>query len=207
MRSAGEVSVLGADPAHGGEAWRARTGVVLQSWRDHRAGCHHRAERAAQDPAADPARPGHRRSGRHRRGAAGRRQEKGSHDDQADQFRPRATIRFSVQPGQRAQRHLYISGMPALDSDGNFVPGTFDEEADHAWAAVLAIAAAAGYSADDLLYVQVLLADIGNYAAINSWWRRQFPDPATAPARLTYQAGALPFGAKIELQAVAARSR
>ena len=25
MRSAGEVSVLGADPAHGGEAWRART--------------------------------------------------------------------------------------------------------------------------------------------------------------------------------------
>ena len=35
MRSAGEVSVLGADPAHGNEAWRARTGVVLQSWRDH----------------------------------------------------------------------------------------------------------------------------------------------------------------------------
>jgi ABC-2 type transport system ATP-binding protein len=35
MRSAGEVSVLGADPAHGDEAWRARLGVVLQSWRDH----------------------------------------------------------------------------------------------------------------------------------------------------------------------------
>ena len=35
MRSAGEISVLGSDPAHAGEAWRARTGVVLQSWRDH----------------------------------------------------------------------------------------------------------------------------------------------------------------------------
>jgi len=35
MRSAGQVSVLGADPAHAGEAWRARVGVVLQSWRDH----------------------------------------------------------------------------------------------------------------------------------------------------------------------------
>ena len=34
-RSAGQVSVLGVDPAHGGEAWRARIGVVLQSWRDH----------------------------------------------------------------------------------------------------------------------------------------------------------------------------
>ena len=35
VRSAGEVSVLGTDPAHGDEAWRARLGVVLQSWRDH----------------------------------------------------------------------------------------------------------------------------------------------------------------------------
>jgi ABC-2 type transport system ATP-binding protein len=35
MRSAGEVSVLGVDPAHGNEDWRARLGVVLQSWRDH----------------------------------------------------------------------------------------------------------------------------------------------------------------------------
>jgi ABC-2 type transport system ATP-binding protein len=35
MRSAGEVKVLGTDPAQGGEQWRARLGVVLQSWRDH----------------------------------------------------------------------------------------------------------------------------------------------------------------------------
>ena len=35
MRSAGEVRVLGVDPARGDEAWRARVGVVLQSWRDH----------------------------------------------------------------------------------------------------------------------------------------------------------------------------
>ncbi|MGW0252312.1 ABC transporter ATP-binding protein [Nocardia goodfellowii] len=35
MRSAGRVSVLGIDPADGDERWRARVGVVLQSWRDH----------------------------------------------------------------------------------------------------------------------------------------------------------------------------
>jgi ABC-2 type transport system ATP-binding protein len=35
IRSAGEVSVLGQDPASADEDWRARTGVVLQSWRDH----------------------------------------------------------------------------------------------------------------------------------------------------------------------------
>jgi ABC-2 type transport system ATP-binding protein len=35
MRSAGEVRVLDQDPARADEAWRARVGVVLQSWRDH----------------------------------------------------------------------------------------------------------------------------------------------------------------------------
>lgn len=33
--SAGRVEVLGVNPAHGNESWRARVGVVLQSWRDH----------------------------------------------------------------------------------------------------------------------------------------------------------------------------
>lgn len=33
--SAGRVSVLGIDPIRGDEEWRARVGVVLQSWRDH----------------------------------------------------------------------------------------------------------------------------------------------------------------------------
>jgi 2-iminobutanoate/2-iminopropanoate deaminase len=114
---------------------------------------------------------------------------------------------FPFSLGSEENGILYISGMPALDAAGKFAPGTFEEETDRAWASTLAIAAAAGYSVDDLLFVQVLLGDIGNYGDINDWWRRQFPDPASAPARLTFQAGALPFGAKIELQAVAARAR
>lgn len=35
LRSSGRVDVLGTDPAEGAERWRARIGVVLQSWRDH----------------------------------------------------------------------------------------------------------------------------------------------------------------------------
>lgn len=34
-RSAGQVTVLSTDPVRGDEQWRARLGVVLQSWRDH----------------------------------------------------------------------------------------------------------------------------------------------------------------------------
>jgi 2-iminobutanoate/2-iminopropanoate deaminase len=97
--------------------------------------------------------------------------------------------------------------MPSLDSEGKFAPGTFEQESDRAWANIIAIAAASGYTSDDFLYVQVLLADIGDYGDINDWWRRQFPDPTAAPSRLTFQAAALPFGAKIELQAVAAHDR
>jgi ABC-2 type transport system ATP-binding protein len=35
VRSAGDVSVLGVDPIAAPEEWRARVGIVLQSWRDH----------------------------------------------------------------------------------------------------------------------------------------------------------------------------
>jgi ABC-2 type transport system ATP-binding protein len=35
LRSDGAVAVLGVDPAQADEDWRARVGVVLQSWRDH----------------------------------------------------------------------------------------------------------------------------------------------------------------------------
>jgi ABC-2 type transport system ATP-binding protein len=35
LPSAGKVEVLGVNPAEGSEEWRARIGVVLQSWRDH----------------------------------------------------------------------------------------------------------------------------------------------------------------------------
>ncbi len=112
---------------------------------------------------------------------------------------------FPFSLASEANGILFISGMPALDPDGRLVAGTLAEEADRAWASVTAIAAAAGYSAGNFLRVQVVLGDIGDYGEINDWWRRQFPDPADAPARFTFQAGALPFGAKIELQAVAAR--
>ena len=60
-------------------------------------------------------------------------------------------------------------------------------------------------SSDDGLLFQN--TDIGDYAALNDWWRRQFPDVEVAPARFTFQAGALPFGCKIEVQAVAAHGR
>lgn len=75
----------------------------------------------------------------------------------------------------------FISGMPALDPDGNLVPGTFAEEADLALRNVIAIAEASGYASDEIVYVQCVLADIADYSTLNDWWRRRFPvRPATS---------------------------
>lgn len=97
----------------------------------------------------------------------------------------------------------FISGMPALNAEGKFQAGTFVEETQLAWHNIVSIAEASGYAKDEIVYVQCVVADIGDYSALNVWWKETFPDAATAPARFTFQAGALPFGAKIEIQAVA----
>jgi len=101
---------------------------------------------------------------------------------------------------------VYTSGRPPLDSAGRFPPGTFKQEADRARANITAIAAASGYTSGESPSVQVLLAGTGNYGDASDWRPRQFPDPAVTPSR-PFQAGALPLGAKIEPQAVAAHHR
>lgn len=98
----------------------------------------------------------------------------------------------------------FISGMPALGPDGAYRPGTFQEEVALAWHNITRIATAAGYATMKIVYVQCVVADIDNYATLNECWHQQFPDVSTAPARFTFQAAALPFGCKIEIQAVAA---
>lgn len=114
-----------------------------------------------------------------------------------------AGLPFSLAAG--TDDFCFISGMPALDQVGRYQPGTFDEEATLAWRNVMQVADAAGFAQHDIVYVQCVLADIGDYSALNHWWRRQFTDIRRAPARFTFQAAALPFGCKVEIQAVAAR--
>ena len=111
---------------------------------------------------------------------------------------------FPFSLAAEASRLCYLSGMISLDAEGKFLPGTLEEEAVRAWRNVAAIAAASSCAVDDIVYVQCVLSNIDSYGDLNAWWRRQFPDVSTAPARFTFQAG-LPFGAKIEIQAIAAR--
>jgi len=100
----------------------------------------------------------------------------------------------------------FISGQPALDESGAYRPGTIEEEFAQAFANVRNIAKAAGFGLAELVSVHVALADIDDYAAVNRVYRDAFADVEHLPARLTYQAGALPLGCKIEIQAIAAHA-
>ena len=64
--------------------------------------------------------------------------------------------------------------MPALNSDGALAAGTFQQETELAWRHTMAIVEAAGYSVENIVYVQCVLADVADYSELNDWWRRQF---------------------------------
>ena len=101
----------------------------------------------------------------------------------------------------------FISDQPALDPEtGTYVAGSIDDEFRQAFANVRNIAKAAGFGLDELVSVHIALADIGDYAAVNRLYREEFAGIENFPARLTYQAGALPLGCKIEIQAIAAHA-
>jgi 2-iminobutanoate/2-iminopropanoate deaminase len=102
----------------------------------------------------------------------------------------------------------FISGQPALDpATGRYLPGTVEDEFGQAFANVRSIAKAAGFGLDEIVSVHVALADIADYKAVNRVYLEAFSEVENLPARLTYQAGALPLGCKVEVQAIAARSR
>jgi 2-iminobutanoate/2-iminopropanoate deaminase len=57
----------------------------------------------------------------------------------------------------------------------------------------------------DVVSVTVYLTDMSAYAELNAAYAKRFPQPY--PARTTVAVSALPGGAKVEIQAVAARPR
>jgi len=66
---------------------------------------------------------------------------------------------------------------------------------------VRAVLEAAGSSLDNVIKTTVFLADIQDFAAFNAVYAEFFPQ--AAPARSTVQAGGLPAGALVEIEAVA----
>ncbi len=68
-----------------------------------------------------------------------------------------------------------------------------------------AVLDAAGCTLADVVKTTCFLADIDDFAAFNAVYARFMGDPA--PARSTFQVAALPKGGRVEIEAIAVRSR
>ena len=104
----------------------------------------------------------------------------------------------------RAGGTLYLSGQIGIDpAAGQLVEGV-EAQAHQAFRNLRAVAEAAGGDLDDVVKVTVMLADLGDFALVNSIMAGYFREPY--PARSAFQAAALPRGARIEIEAIAAIS-
>lgn len=98
---------------------------------------------------------------------------------------------------------LFTAGQIPLDPrTGQLVEGGIEPQARQALANVLAILAAAGLGERDVVKVTLYLVDLGDYAVVNEVYGRVFD--TAPPARSVVQVAALPRGARIEVEAVAA---
>lgn len=96
----------------------------------------------------------------------------------------------------------YASGQLSVDSSGNYVAGSVADEALRAFSNLFSALSAAGFSKDDLAFIDVALTDIADIDQLNSVYRDLFAENRR-PARTVAQVTALPFGGKIKVYGVA----
>lgn len=100
----------------------------------------------------------------------------------------------------------YLSGQLSIDENGVYVPGPIAQETTQAFDNLFAALRAADFSREDLVFVDVVLADIADTAHVNEVYANLFA-PGKRPARTVCQAAALPFGARVKIMGVAIKER
>ena len=98
---------------------------------------------------------------------------------------------------------LYTSGQLGLIPATGELPQGVEAQAAQALDYLKAVLSAAGMGLEDVVKTTVFLADIRDFAAINTIYANYFT--GEAPARSCVQAAALPKGALFEIEAVAVK--
>jgi 2-iminobutanoate/2-iminopropanoate deaminase len=98
---------------------------------------------------------------------------------------------------------VFVSGQLGVDPEtGEVVEGGIEAQTEQVMKNVGAVLEAAGTSLANVLKASIFLVDLGDFAAMNEVYARYVgPD---FPARATVQIGALPSGALVEIEVVAA---
>jgi 2-iminobutanoate/2-iminopropanoate deaminase len=101
-----------------------------------------------------------------------------------------------------ANGFLFVSGQLGLKPGESDFSGGIAEQTEQVFANLRAILSEAGTDLDRLVKTTVFLADLGDFAAMNEVYARHVGD--SPPARSTVEVAALPSGAKVEIEAIAA---
>jgi 2-iminobutanoate/2-iminopropanoate deaminase len=103
----------------------------------------------------------------------------------------------------RAGSLVWLSGQIPLDpATGQLVEGDIEAQTERVLKNLVAVLGAAGCSAADVVRTTIYLVDLADFVRINAVYGRTFEPPY--PARSTVQVAALPRGARVEIDAVAA---
>lgn len=123
--------------------------------------------------------------------------KKGIHTDNA----PAAIGPY--QQGIRLGDWVFTSGQIALDpASGNFMAGEIEQETELTLKNIEAILQAEGLSMDHVIKATVYLSDMSDFARMNQVYEKRFAN--SKPARACVQVAALPKGAKVEIDVIAA---
>ncbi len=99
---------------------------------------------------------------------------------------------------------LFCSGQISLLPSGEGPIGdNATEQAEQIMKNIAAVLAAGGSSFEKVIKTTIFLLDMGDFAAVNEVYGRHFPQ--NPPARSTVAVSALPKGAKVEIEVIAAR--
>ncbi|MDR1777969.1 MAG: RidA family protein [Desulfovibrio sp.] len=98
---------------------------------------------------------------------------------------------------------VFVSGQLPLDARDRTMPEGIAEQSSASLNNLKAILESAGSSLEKVLKTTVYLADINDFAAVNEVYAAFFKHPY--PARSCFAVKSLPMGAKIEIEAIAAR--
>lgn len=97
---------------------------------------------------------------------------------------------------------LYISGQLGVTQSGEFAGPSSAEQARQAMENLKSILGAAGYTLDEVLKSLIFVTDLADFNAVNEVYASFFS--GTYPARSCVQVAALPKGAKVEIEMIAA---
>lgn len=99
---------------------------------------------------------------------------------------------------------VFVSGQIPVDpATGEFAGNDITTQTRQSLTNVRSILAQAGYSCADVVKSTVLLADMGDFAAMNAVYAEFFSEPY--PARAAFAVKTLPKGALVEIEAVACK--